>query len=59
MKPDRFVAKIAQREGVTPLDAVVHARAVFITLREAIGDDEFFDITSQLDPDYDALWLRR
>jgi uncharacterized protein (DUF2267 family) len=32
--------------------AVAHARAVFTTLREAVDDDEFFDVTVQLPQDY-------
>jgi uncharacterized protein (DUF2267 family) len=48
---DRFVERIAEREGVAPLVAPEHARAVFATLREAV-DTEFFDVTSQLPQDY-------
>jgi uncharacterized protein (DUF2267 family) len=35
-----------------PLVAREHARAVFGALREAIGDEELFDVLSQLPPDY-------
>jgi uncharacterized protein (DUF2267 family) len=46
------VQRIAEREGVGPLDAVEHARAVFAVLRETIGDDEHFDVVVQLPADY-------
>jgi uncharacterized protein (DUF2267 family) len=48
----RFLGRVAEREGVPPPDALVHARAVLVTLREAVGDDEFFDVTVQLPADY-------
>jgi uncharacterized protein (DUF2267 family) len=51
---ERFVQRIAEREGVTPSRALADARAVMTTLREAIGDDEFFDVTVQLPGDYVA-----
>jgi uncharacterized protein (DUF2267 family) len=51
MSPERFMRHIAEREGVTPDVARLHARAVFAALREAVGDDEFFDVTVQLPPD--------
>jgi uncharacterized protein (DUF2267 family) len=50
---DRFVALIAAREHVpAPGLALAHARAVLTTLREAVDDDEFFDVTAQLPQDY-------
>ena len=49
---DAFVIRVAQREGGGDLEAVQHAHAVFLALRETVGDDEFFDITSQLPDDY-------
>jgi hypothetical protein len=36
-----------------------HAHAVFLALREALGDKEFFDVTVQLPPEYAVLWIRR
>jgi uncharacterized protein (DUF2267 family) len=47
-----FVQRIAEREGVPARLALVRARAVVATLREAVGDDEFFDVTVQLPDDY-------
>jgi uncharacterized protein (DUF2267 family) len=53
MALERFVALIAEREGLpAPGVALAHARAVLTTLREAVGDDEFFDVTVQLPQDY-------
>jgi len=51
MSAEHFMQRIAEREGVTPAVAAQHARAVLTTLREAVGDDEFFDVTVQLPPD--------
>jgi uncharacterized protein (DUF2267 family) len=53
-----FVKGIAEREGVTPEQAREHARAVFATLREAISEKEFRDITAQLPDEYAALLAR-
>jgi uncharacterized protein (DUF2267 family) len=52
MRLDDFVQRIAEREGVPAPLALAHARAVVRTLREAVGDDEFFDVTVQLPHDY-------
>jgi uncharacterized protein (DUF2267 family) len=49
---ERFLARVAERAGVTPAEALVHARAVIATLREAVGDDEFFDMTAELGGEY-------
>jgi uncharacterized protein (DUF2267 family) len=57
MDLDAFLARIAEREGVPVDEARRDARAVLVTLHEAVGDDEFFDITSELPHDYDQLWL--
>jgi uncharacterized protein (DUF2267 family) len=59
MSLERFVERVATREGVDDeLTAREHVRAVFGTLREALGDDEFFDVTAQLPPTYDVLWVK-
>lgn len=55
---DRFLAMIAEREGVDRGQAAEHARAVFAALREAVGEKEFHDTTEQLPREYRAL-LRR
>jgi uncharacterized protein (DUF2267 family) len=55
---DEFLRGSAEREGVTPEEAKEHARAVFATLREAVGEKEFSDVTAQLPKDYAALLAR-
>jgi uncharacterized protein (DUF2267 family) len=58
MALDEFLRLVAEREGATPDQARDHARAVLRTLREAVDDDEFFDVTAQLGRDYvDGLAL--
>jgi uncharacterized protein (DUF2267 family) len=52
---ERFVERVAAREGVDPFAAREHTHAVLLTLREAVGDDEFFDATVQLPPDYSPV----
>jgi uncharacterized protein (DUF2267 family) len=52
MTLDEFVARVADREGSTREDALVDARAVFVTLRQFVGDQEFFDIVTELPPEY-------
>jgi uncharacterized protein (DUF2267 family) len=47
--------RVAEREGATPAAAAEHARAVFATLREALPEKEFLDVTAQLPRDYAAL----
>jgi uncharacterized protein (DUF2267 family) len=48
LSPDEFLRRVAEREGIDPMEAGEHTRAVLLTLREAVGDDEFFDVTVQL-----------
>ena len=47
-----FLSRVAEREGVPPAEALVHARAVLATLRETVGDEEFLDVMSELPADY-------
>jgi uncharacterized protein (DUF2267 family) len=55
MSLEQFLTRIAEREGVSGAEAARHARAVLMTLRAAVADDEFFDVTSQLGDDYSPL----
>jgi uncharacterized protein (DUF2267 family) len=55
---EEFVRRVAEREGVTPAEAFEHARAVFATLREAVGEDEFLDVSAQLPLEYAAVEAR-
>jgi uncharacterized protein (DUF2267 family) len=58
MSLDDFVRRVADREGVDPMTAREHARAVFETLREAIDDGEYLDVTAQLPAEYAAVGAR-
>lgn len=58
MSLDDFLRRIAEREGVTPAEAREHARAVFATLREAVGESEFLDVSAQLPLEYAAVEAR-
>jgi uncharacterized protein (DUF2267 family) len=53
-----FLRRIAEREGVAPAEAREHARAVFATLREAVGEEEFLDVSAQLPLEYTAVEAR-
>lgn len=50
-----FLTRIAERERISGAEAARRARAVLLTLREAVRDDEFFDTTVQLGDDYSSL----
>jgi uncharacterized protein (DUF2267 family) len=52
MPLERFVQLIAEREAASLPDAVEHARAVLAVLRQAIGEEEFFDVVVQLPAEY-------
>jgi uncharacterized protein (DUF2267 family) len=58
MSLDQFLTSVAEREGVSPEDAREHARAVLVTLREAVGEREFRDVTVQLPDEYEATLTR-
>ncbi len=52
MKLDAFVRRVAELEGI-PVDiAFEHGRAVLTTLRGAVGEREFLDVTAQLPDEY-------
>jgi uncharacterized protein (DUF2267 family) len=55
MSLDEFVRRVAEREGVGLEAAFEHARAVIATLREAVGEDEFRDVSAQLPQEYAAI----
>ena len=48
MSPHDFVTRVAERTGHSVGQARDDVRAVMVTLREAVGDDEFFDVAVQL-----------
>jgi uncharacterized protein (DUF2267 family) len=55
----QWLIGVAEREGVSRAEARLHARAVFETLAEAIGDDELEDVAAQLPSEFRALFPRR
>jgi uncharacterized protein (DUF2267 family) len=52
---ERFVELVGERERTGPIEAARHARAVLATLREAVGEEEFLDVSVQLPDDYRVL----
>jgi uncharacterized protein (DUF2267 family) len=57
MSLDEFIARVAEREGVSYEQALDHARAVFATLRETLTDKEFSDLLSELPRGYQEALL--
>lgn len=55
MKLDAFLRQVAQREGISVDRAREHVAAVLRTLQDAVGGQEFLDVTAQLPDDYNAL----
>ncbi|MEA2254578.1 MAG: hypothetical protein QOG35_623 [Solirubrobacteraceae bacterium] len=55
MSVEDFIGRVAEREGVSFDQARDHARAVLVTLREAVGDEEFLDVTVQLPREYETV----
>lgn len=53
-----FVERVAEREAAIPEQALVDARAVFGTLRLAVTEKEFSDVTAQLPREYAPLLAR-
>lgn len=49
---EEFVKRVAEIEGVSLLEAAVHARAVWSVLAEAVGEDQFRRIVVQLPDGY-------
>ncbi|GAA1129315.1 DUF2267 domain-containing protein [Nocardioides aquiterrae] len=45
---DVFVARVAERAGTDPDQALAHMGAVFATLREAVSPGELDDVAAQL-----------
>jgi uncharacterized protein (DUF2267 family) len=58
MSLDAFLEKVAQRLGVTPLQARRAVEAVFATLRETIPHDEFVDVIAELPYEYASVGAR-
>ena len=58
MRLDDFVRRVAEQEGISLARALEHVSAVLRAVREAVGEQEFLDVTSQLPAEYDALVRR-
>jgi uncharacterized protein (DUF2267 family) len=58
MPLEEFERRVAAREGPGAADVRDHLRAVLATLRDAVGEDEFSDITVQLPRQYDVVLAR-
>jgi uncharacterized protein (DUF2267 family) len=52
---DEFVRRVAERAGVDEETAREGARAVMVTVREAVTTGEWAEVTSQLPGDYSEL----
>jgi uncharacterized protein (DUF2267 family) len=59
MSFDAFVDRVAERADTNLEQARDYVRAVLLTLRDAVGDDEYFDVTVQLPDDYLAALAQR
>ncbi|HLH59219.1 MAG TPA: DUF2267 domain-containing protein, partial [Streptosporangiaceae bacterium] len=61
MTLEEFLWRVAEREGAGVDEADLytetyeHVRAVFATLAEAVGPDEWHDVTVELPADYHGL----
>lgn len=51
-----FVAKASEKEGLEPVAAAHHVRAVFAVLQQAVTPGEFEDVRLNLSDDYDELF---
>jgi uncharacterized protein (DUF2267 family) len=58
MSLDDFVRRVAEEEGISLDRALEHVSAVLRTVRDAVGEEEFLDVTSQLPAEYEALVRR-
>jgi uncharacterized protein (DUF2267 family) len=58
MSLDEFLARVADRTGVTRDVALDYSRAVFQTLREAVGERELLDVTDELPAEYESALAR-
>jgi len=51
-----FYQRISEREGVAPMDAAIHARAVLAVVRQAVSPDEFEEVRLNLSDDFSELF---
>ncbi|GAA6616993.1 DUF2267 domain-containing protein [Scytonema sp. NUACC26] len=51
-----FISRVSEKEGVDPVSATTHARAVFEVLRNAVTPGEFKDFQANFSNDYAELF---
>ncbi|KAF3890010.1 MULTISPECIES: DUF2267 domain-containing protein [Nostocales] len=51
-----FISRVSQKEGVDPVAAVTHTRAVFTVLQNAVTPGEFEDFQANFSNDYAELF---
>ncbi len=51
-----FIARVSEKEGVDPTTAVMHVRAVFAVLQDAVSPGEFADLQANFSDDYAELF---
>jgi uncharacterized protein (DUF2267 family) len=52
---EEFVRRVSKHTGLTPLETTRGIRAVLITLREVVANDEFAQVMAQLPKDFGTL----
>ena len=53
---EEFIKRVSEKEGVEPSTAVIHARAVFAVLQDAVTPGEFADVRANFSDDYAELF---
>lgn len=53
---EEFILRVSQKEGVEPSTAIIHARAVFAVLQDAVSPGEFADVRANFSDDYAELF---
>lgn len=53
---EEFIRRVSQKEGVEPTVGVIHVRAVFAVMQDAISPGEVADLQVNLSKDYAELF---
>lgn len=53
---EEFIRRVSQKEGVDPIAAVMHVRAVFAVIQDAVSPGEVADLQVNLSADYAQLF---
>jgi uncharacterized protein (DUF2267 family) len=53
-----FIERVSAKEGVEPTAAIIHARAVFSVLEDAVSPGELEDVRVNFSDDYSELFSR-